>query len=155
MDLSTILSQITGPFGTLIVLALLAYGFFSGRLRPGKDYDDCKDEAKEVRAAYSTIVPALENFGKGSETVASVVKDLDAEIESQSRHQSERLDKLERKHAEQLESLKAHYKIEMDNLRSDVREVTRAIGDMHGDLRATQAAVERIDQRGSGPWRNQ
>lgn len=149
MDLSWVLQQVTGPFGTLIVLALLAYGLISGRVRPGKDYDDCKNEAKEVRAAYATIVPALENFGKGSEAVVRAVSDLDTEIDGF----SERLDTLEKAHAAQLTSLETNYKHEMDNLRSDVQEVLRAVGELTGEVRVAQAAVERIDRRGVGPWR--
>lgn len=111
---------------------------------------DQRAELKEKDARYATIVPALENFGRGSEAVVAAVSDLDSEIDGF----GTRLDELERQHASQIEALKAHYKIEMDALRADITEVVRVVGDLQGDVRVTAAAVERISREGSGPWRS-
>lgn len=142
----SLISQIAGPAGGVVVLSLLVYGFVSGRIRRGADYDDCRAEVKEKDARYATIVPALENFGRGSEAVVAAVSDLDAEIDAF----GTRLDALEKQHAEEIEKLKAHYAVQMEAMRSDVREVLRAVGAMNGDVLATQAAVERMEGR---PWK--
>lgn len=146
---ASLIPQIIGPVGALVLACLILYGFYSRKIRPGQDVEDCRDDLKQTQAIYATIVPALKNFSEGSEAVVTAVSGLDGEVEGF----SARLDALEQQHAAQIESLKAHYKIEMDAMRSEIRELVRTIGQMNGDVRVVSAAIERIDKRGVGPWR--
>lgn len=142
MDPVSFFEYALGPLGALVVALLLVFGFYSGRLRPGKDYDDCKRALDEKDQRYAQIVPALENFAAGSKALAETVEAMDYEIQS-----------VKREHAQDMEALKSALSAKLDESRMDTQELVKVIGQMNGDLRVIGACVDRIETRGSPSWK--